>query len=570
MASSGNFSVLEPSDCGYANLLEGNLNVIGTSNTAIGSFQSTMGVSSGKWYVELYVITMAYSHPSMGINGGTQVNTLDSNQGMLPNLMWYGGNSTNKLVELSMTNDVWGTYSENESSVSTISATNKVMIALDADNKKLWYGVNGTWFNSGDPAGNDGNWAQSWTTNPNSIHFAFSNYNLGDSVINFGQDSTFGGRVTAQGNTDGNGFGDFYYTPPTGFLALCSANLPLATEIDPAETDDDFVGGKQFNPILWTGNGSTNNITGLGFQPDLVWTKGRSTTYNNRLWDSSRGVQKYLDSDSTDAEATLSTGLTAFGSDGFTLGSGGSQNSNGATYIAWCWRANGGTTSTNSDGSTDSTVQANTKAGFSIIETPNYSSNSTFGHGLSSAPDFIIAKLIGGSRGAVYHTGLSSAGHYLSLNTTDAEATGSFFNSTAPTSSVFSLGASFGGSGAGICYAWHNVEGFQKFGSYIGNGNADGPFIYTGFRPRMFFIKNIGATSKWHVYDTARTTSNPMNDTLDWNANNAEQTNYAYQDYDTLSNGFKVRGDNGFANSSGVTYVYGAWGDVPFKYNNTF
>jgi hypothetical protein len=196
-----------------------------------------MGVSSGKWYVEMNFVTKAYSHPSLGINGGTQVNTLDSNQGMLPNLIWYAGNTSNKLNELSMTNDVWGTYSENESSVSGRSNGDVVMIALDVDNKKLWYGANGTWFNSGDPAANDGNWAQSWTSNPNSIHFAFSCYNLAVQVVNFGQDSTFGGRITAGGNADGNGFGDFKYSPPSGFLALCSGNLPISADIDPAQTD---------------------------------------------------------------------------------------------------------------------------------------------------------------------------------------------------------------------------------------------------------------------------------------------------------------------------------------------
>ena len=196
MASSGNFSTLHPSVCGYANLTDGNVRATGTSNSGAGYFQSTFGVSSGKWYAEMYVITMAYSHPSLGLTGGTQVNTLNTNTGMEPNLIWYGGNASNKLVETSMTNDVWGTYSENESSVSTISATNLVMIALDADNKKLWYGVGGTWYNSGDPAANDGNWAQSWTTNPDFIHLSFGSYNLGDLVVNFGQDSTFGGRVT--------------------------------------------------------------------------------------------------------------------------------------------------------------------------------------------------------------------------------------------------------------------------------------------------------------------------------------------------------------------------------------
>ena len=563
MASSGNFSTLHPSVCGYANLTDGNVRATGTSNSGAGYFQSTFGVSSGKWYAEMYVITMAYSHPSLGLTGGTQVNTLNTNTGMEPNLIWYGGNASNKLVETSMTNDVWGTYSENESSVSTISATNLVMIALDADNKKLWYGVGGTWYNSGDPAANDGNWAQSWTTNPDFIHLSFGSYNLGDLVVNFGQDSTFGGRVTAGGNADGNGFGDFKYSPPTGFLALCSGNLPISDDIDPAQTDDDYP-GKQFSTVLYSGTGSAQSID-AGLQADLVWAKSRGSQ-SNRLADSTRG-SAVLFSDTTDAHDT--TAGISFDSDGFnwTNTDGSNANDSGANYVAWCWKANGGTTSTNSDGSTDSTVQANTKAGFSIVQTPNYSGTPTFGHGLTKALDFIIVKLItSAAQWIVYHSGLSSAGKILYLNQSAAEATNAAFNSTAPTNQVFSLGGGFAGSGTAIAYCWHSVEGYSKFGKFEGNANNDGPFIYTGFRPRMLFIKNTESASPWCVYDGARPGFNPSY-LVGWDESTAENTS-SYP-IDILSNGFKLRTSNATINSA-HTWVYGAWGDVPFKYNNTF
>ena len=582
MASSGNFSVLEPSDCGYANLLEGNLNVTGTSNTAIGSFQSTMGVSSGKWYVEMNFVTKAYSHPSLGINGGTQVNTLDSNQGMLPNLIWYAGNTSNKLNELSMTNDVWGTYSENESSVSGRSNGDVVMIALDVDNKKLWYGANGTWFNSGDPAANDGNWAQSWTSNPNSIHFAFSCYNLAVQVVNFGQDSTFGGRITAGGNADGNGFGDFKYSPPSGFLALCSANLSISDDIDPAQTDDDYP-SKQFGVVTYTGNATTGQaITGLGFQPDLVWAKMRSSSQSNFLSDTSRGINKFLLSDNTNAEGTgggYATVYSSFDSDGFTLGTSGSgPNDSGRTYVAWCWRANGGTTASNTDGSITSTVQANTKAGFSIINftSPNNTADQTVGHGLSQAPEFIMSK----NRDSTFnwdcfHIGLDDTTYGIRLNTDGTPLSGRWGtvnSSTITTKNNYT----HSGTDDYVFYAWHSVEGYSKFGSYTGNGNADGPFIYTGFRPRMIFFKwyQTGASAEpWGVFDTARATYNPTSAHSDsqvyWNTTAAASAGSTHS-VDFLSNGVKLRGTGGLNNVSGGKYIYGAWGDVPFKYNNTF
>ena len=576
MASSGNFCTLNPSTAAYADLKEGNVRVTGLSASGNGYFQSTFGVSSGKWYAEMYAITMAFSHPSLGLTGGTQTRRLLSNEGMEPNLIWYAGNSSSKLVELSMDNDVWGTYSENESSVSTISATNVIMIALDADNKKLWYGVGGTWYNSGDPAANDGNWAQSWTTNPNSIHLSFGGYVNSDQVVNFGQDSTFGGRISAGGNADGNGFGDFKYSPPSGFLALCSGNLPISDDIDPAQNDDSYP-GKLIGTSNWSGSGGSKSITGLGFQPDLTIIKAADAASSDwALFDSSRGVQKLLEPNTTTAEETNSNSLTAFGADGFTVGSDSRVNDSGRLMTAQSWICNAGTTASNSDGASTTTVQANTKAGFSIVEFPNYSSNSTFGHGLSSAPEFIITKLTAsGSQWPTYHKGLTSAGYYVAINNSNAQASGSFFNSTAPTSSVFSLGASFGGSGAGIAYCFHGVEGYSKFSSYVGNGNADGPFIYTGHMPRCVWIKRTDSSAEWAVYfwnDTSVNSSyvslkqNPLDSRLTFDAgsmNNGEPVDF-------LSNGFKIRDSDAIVNASSGNYLYSSWGSVPFKYNNTF
>jgi hypothetical protein len=449
------------------------------------------------------------------------------------------------------------------------------MIALDVDNKKLWYGANGTWFNSGDPAANDGNWAQSWTSNPDFIHFAFSCYNLAVQVVNFGQDSTFGGRITAGGNADGNGFGDFKYSPPTGFLALCSANLPTSDDIDPAQTDDDFP-QKQFNVVTYTGDGNNNrSVSGVGFKPDLLWGKVRSSSDSHFLYDSSRG-SNVLRSDTNSAEADYSSYWSQFDSDGWTFGNNASsQNLSSGTFVGWCWRANGGTTASNSDGATSSTVQANTKSGFSIITYTGFSGSSgtsTVGHGLQQAPEFIITK----SRNSdsswwVQHVGLSAVTKTILLNSTSGEGDYSAYGSlSAPTSSVFSINGveGIGGSSRNyIAYCWHNVEGYSKFGSYIGNGNADGPFIYTGFRPRMLFFKRNSNGHNWITFDSARNTFNPVDNYLNWDGSGSESSS---DKIDILSNGFKLRSTGSSFNGNGAEFIFGAWGDVSYKYNNTF
>ena len=572
MASSGNFCTLNPSTAAYADLKEGNVRVTGLSASGNGYFQSTFGVSSGKWYAEMYAITMAFSHPSLGLTGGTQTRRLLSNEGMEPNLIWYAGNSSSKLVELSMDNDVWGTYSENESSVSTISATNVIMIALDADNKKLWYGVGGTWYNSGDPAANDGNWAQSWTTNPNSIHLSFGGYVNSDQVVNFGQDSTFGGRISAGGNADGNGFGDFKYSPPSGFLALCSGNLPISDDIDPAQNDDSYP-GKLIGTSNWSGSGGSKSITGLGFQPDLTIIKAADAASSDwALFDSSRGVQKLLEPNTTAAEETNSNSLTAFGADGFTVGSDSRVNDSGRLMTAQSWRCNAGTTSTNSEGNQDCTLQANAKAGFSIMTLANYTSASgcTLGHGLDTAPSFYMHKPLGNSKPwHVYHSGIGATKAMI-WNTTASAATAiGYWANTAPTADVLSLGNTFAGTGNGIVYAWSEIEGYSKFSSYVGNGNANGPFIYTGFRPKFLVIKAADSSQTWFMYDTARSTFNPVNRYLYGQRDLAEDTAGSI-DIDFLSNGFKVRNSRSDSNTSGDTYVYMCWSDIPFKYNNTF
>ena len=408
-------------------------------------------------------------------------------------------------------------------------------------------------------------------------HTGATGYTQTHHNFNGGHDSTGGGDFTAASNADDNGFGEFQYSPPSGHLACCSANLPISDDIDPAQTDDDYP-SKQFDTVLYTGNASTNNITGLNFQPDLVWIKIRNTASNAVLVDSLRGTNKMIHPNNTDVEVTTAN-LTSFNSNGFSLdGTSNYQanyNGNGNTYVAWCWRANGGTTASNSNGAISSTVQANQAAGFSIVQwTANATSSvaTTVGHGLSKAPEFVITKSReSSSNWCATHTGLSSTSHMLFLNTdgaqTDKSGNGSM---SANTSTVFSVNATDGSNSpngdAMIAYCWHSVEGYSKFGSYTGNSNNDGPFIYTGFRPRMVFLKLRDSAGDWWIYDSARDTANPVNKYISWNRTDAEASGL---NADFLSNGFKLRNTSGDFNSS-ATILYGAWGDVPWKYNNTF
>ena len=398
--------------------------------------------------------------------------------------------------------------------------------------------------------------------------------------MNWGQDSTFAGTKTAGGNADANGFGDFYYAPPSGYLALCSANLPISDDIDPAQTDDDYP-QKQFNVLTYTGNGSTRSITGLGFKPDCIFLKARNYASVQQVYDSTRGGTKQLYPSQTGSEATYSNMITSFDNDGWSMGDGNSDiNYSSRTFVTWCFRANGGVTSSNTDGSITSTVQANTKAGFSIVSyTGNATNGATFGHGLSAKPSLVFIKNRGAiQKWAVWHQSMEQNDNkllFLSENSALTTEGTQRWDVSAISDSVFGLGShpEINGSSANyISYIWHDVEGYSKFGSYIGNGNADGPFIYTGFRPRFLFIKGVDNASNWEMRDTERDTFNPLDTTLLWDDPSAEVSSSASNAYpmDVLSNGFKIRTTSGNYNTSGNTYVYGAWGDVPFKYNNTF
>ena len=376
---------------------------------------------------------------------------------------------------------------------------------------------------------------------------------------NFGQDSSFAGNKTAQGNTDDNSIGDFYYTPPSGYLALCTANLP-----DPA-----VIPSEHFNTVLYTGNDSTQSITGVGFQPDFLWIKARSATQHHALSNAITGAGKHLASSLTRAEVTSASGsdLTSFDSDGFSLGSSNYDQFNypSTTYVAWNWKANGSGVS-NTNGTITSTVSANQDAGFSIVSWNQGASNpSTIGHGLSQTPELIIVKNREYTNSWNVYTSVLGATKKLYLNGTQASTTSSVWNNTAPTSSVFTLSETTNDDY--IAYCFHSVDGFSKVGSYIGNGSTDGTFVYTGFRPAYILLKNTTSAYGWYIHDTQRNPYNVSYKCLFPLGNYAESTSIEYY-LDINSNGFKLRSDNIRHNGSGETYIYIAFAKNPFKYTN--
>ena len=334
-------------------------------------------------------------------------------------------------------------------------------------------------------------------------------------------------------------------------------------------------GKDYFNVVNYSGTGSDNAVTGVGFGPDVTWLKRRDS--GNADWgvfDTSRGVTKNLKFNKTDAESTEVNSLKTFGTDGFTVGSASDYNASGGTFSSFNFLANGGTTASNTDGSITSTVQANSDAGFSIITYTGTGSAGTVGHGLSSAPQWLILKSTSVATGwYVYHKNLGGADYEIYLESNSARynsAAYSAWNNTAPTSSVISLAPTgYGSNNASVTYviyAWHEVEGFSKFGSYSGNGSTNGPMIYTGFRPAWLLIKRIDSSTggNWSMVNDVTYPSNPIGSPLMTDYAGGEPDLSAIT-MDFLSNGFKIRNTLNSNNASGGSYIFMAFASHPFS-----
>ncbi len=419
-----------------------------------------------------------------------------------------------------------------------------IMVAVSPSLRKVWFGKNGTWNNGSNPVTNSGGhtFASSSVTGYFPIFRVNPDAETESATLNFGQKS-------------------FSYTPPTGFKSLSTANLPAPTILKP---------NQHFDVVTRTGTAIGYTKSGLVFQPDLIWSKGRSGSTNHYLQDAVRGFggSKSLSSNTTGYEAYNggAPSLHSFSStaDGYTLNANDSDNNaNGATYVDWLWKA-GNSTTTNTSGTVTSVVSANQTAGFSVATFTGSGSTGTVGHGLNATPTMVIFKSrdnVGTTGWNVWHQKLTGADYYLDLSTTAAQSNGSSNWSGAWSTTTFGLTSTPLASGADlVAYSFAEVQGYSKFGSYTGNGSADGPFIYTGFKPRWIMIKRTDSTNDWHIIDTKRDSYNVNYNPLFPNLSQGESPDHAY-DRDILSNGFKIRSSISYLNTNGGTFIYAAFAE---------
>jgi len=524
-ATASNYAVFNPIG-GVSNpstITDGNLYVT-TPATGFGTTVSTIQIPSlGQYYCEITFVTDNVS-AEIGIVDFATINT---NFPLSPNCVTYASSGV-KFID--------GTSSAYGSSYTT---GDIIGLAINANTGSITFYKN--------------------NTSQGAITHAVAGL-----VIAVCDGSNAGGGSVFAGN-----FGQqpFTYTPPSGYVALNTYNLP---------TPSIAQGNKYMDATLYSGNNGTQSIANAGgFQPDFLWIKSRSGAFNHNIWDSVRTRAKFLYSNLTNAEATSSAGvdLISFNSNGFTLGQDSSANSNssgGPTYVAWQWQAGAGTSGSNTNGSITSTVSVSTTAGFSVVTYTGSGTAGTIGHGLGVAPSMIIVK----SRSAtgdwpVYHSSVGN-GSYTLLDTTAAStASATIWNATSPTSSVFSVGINTTSNTVTVtyvAYCFTPIAGFSAFGSYTGNGSTTGPFVYLGFQPKYLLIKRTDSTSDWYVWDSVRNTFNTVTNTLLADTAGAETS---ASSINVLSNGFQCVSST-VVNVSTGTYIYAAFASNPFKYANAF
>jgi len=526
----GNYATWNPLVVNRPTLTNGNLDADGSDlKTAI----STIGVSTGKWYWEI-LIRSGTDTPNMGV-------TSFPNDNADPGVYLGAGRS---YVSSGGGGGVYKNYTSTstvaDSDFSNANTAGAVIgFALDCDAGTLAYYVNNVLGHT-DTTIATGTLLYPMTCNFNSAANAYRN-----TSVNFGQRP-------------------FAYTAPSGFRALNTQNLPTPTIGATSATQ----ANKYFDATLFTGTGSPLTVVNAGgFQPDLVWTKNRSSVANHLLTNVLSGVSQYLSSNDTTAELTGTQLYTSFNSNGFSMGTSGYPN--GAAVVAWQWRANGAGV-TNTAGTITSTVSANTTSGFSVATFTGNGVPATFGHGLGVAPAMVIMKNRTqggvGYNWAVYHKSLPDASYFLDLNLTSAQAINAgIWNSVAPTSTVVTVGtARINNGDLNVAYCFAEVPGYSRFGSYTGNGSSDGPFVFCGFRPAYVLFKNTSATGDWMIWDDTRSPTNVVDDLLYASLSIAEQV---YTGLDFTANGFKIRNTSGDFNTNGASYIFAAFAEFPQKFS---
>jgi hypothetical protein len=543
-ATVANYPTLNPLIRPYSSTTDlitwGNLRASSTSGPS-GSQGATMSFTSGKYYFEATATTVS----------GANVTWI----GVCNNLTYYSlGTWTSAFVR-----DYGYTYASNGKSYTnatpsgttygaTYTSGDIIGVAIDADAGTMTFYKNGT------------SQGTAFTGMSYTGGYVFGCTEDNSNVVDF----NFGQRP-------------FSYTPPSGYLPLNTYNLPTPTILQ---------GNKYMDATLYTGTGVSNTVVNQGqFKPDLVWMKARNAAQWNLLFDSVRGVGKWLTSNNTTAEVTDATSLTAFNSNGFAVSTDPAVsadtgwNASGNTMVGWQWQAGQGSTSSNTSGSITSTVSVNTTAGFSIVTyTGNNTSGATVGHGLGVVPAMVICKNrsagIGSGAWPVWHKSLTGGTYYLFLNTTAAQSnTNNNFTAT-PTSTVLNLGTSDTNNTATmVAYCFAEIAGFSKFGSYAGNSSTDGPFIYLGFRPKFVIFKDYSNAHSWVMVDSSRNTYNVAGDYLRAESSAVENATYSVANntaVDFLSNGFKLRNAavNSGENNGSSNYLYMAFAEHPFKNSN--
>ena len=588
-----NFATLNPLPANYGagprntyqTMSEGNLKTMGNTATDSANVSSTIAFTEGKWYFECYVVgvSASYNYPRIGM--------IDTPNTGLPSRLAGEANTLGVTYQTNGEKGIAGTFS---SYGDTFTTGDVVGMAIDADNGAAYFSKNGTWQNSGVPTSGASKTNAAYTYTGGSIEFTPSwipYTSAGGGVANFGQDSSFAGNLTAQGNQDGNSKGDFFYAPPAGFLALCTDNLP-----DPLISAVEAL--DHFNTVAYSGDGTTPRTLNAGFQPDFTWLKIRTVAWSHRLFDSIRGANLALYSNSNAVQAAGTSGyLSGFASTGPTFTGNGADvrdvNETGDTYVTWNWKAGGAPTVDNSAGAGNTPtagsvkingsnlgsalagsiattrLSANTTAGFSISTyTGNSTAGATIAHGLSQAPDIAFFKeLTYVDNWVVFAEPLGNTKALFLDTANDAGTHLTYWNDTSPNATVITLGTDGKANSARthIMYAFHSVDGYSKVGSYTGNGNVDGTFVYTGFRPAYVLWKSYTAAENWQIKDNKRLGYNQQNHTLFANDTAIDYTT-AY--VDLVSNGFKLRISGGGSNGTNEGLVYIAFAESPFKTSN--